>query len=134
MCSLPNTETFCTSCHLEIRYVQRKLPFLPKYSTYPPNLACYWIHYMRICYMRGLSGTYLSHITRSTCTDNETLMYINLIPFLTMLFRQDFSFVTTGSSLGTLLTGTVGSYVNETFGWPYVFYTIGKTLMTSQNN
>lgn len=51
-----------------------------------------------------------------------------------MLFRQDFSFVTTGSSLGTLLTGTVGSYVNETFGWPYVFYTIGKTLMTSQNN
>lgn len=36
-----------------------------------------------------------------------------------------FSATTAGGALGTLLTGTVGSYMNETFGWPSVFYTIG---------
>jgi ACS family sodium-dependent inorganic phosphate cotransporter-like MFS transporter 9 len=36
-----------------------------------------------------------------------------------------FSATTAGGAIGTLLTGTVGSYVNETFGWPSVFYTIG---------
>ncbi len=36
-----------------------------------------------------------------------------------------FSALTSGSSLGTLLTGTIGSYANETLGWPSVFYLIG---------
>ena len=36
-----------------------------------------------------------------------------------------FSATTAGGAMGTLLTGTVGSYVNESFGWPSVFYTIG---------
>ena len=36
-----------------------------------------------------------------------------------------FSAVTAGGALGTVLTGTVGSAVNETFGWPSVFYAIG---------
>lgn len=37
-----------------------------------------------------------------------------------------FSATTAGGAIGTLLTGTVGSYMNETFGWPSVFYTIGR--------
>ena len=36
-----------------------------------------------------------------------------------------FSATCAGSPLGALLTGTVGSYVNGSFGWPAVFYTIG---------
>jgi ACS family sodium-dependent inorganic phosphate cotransporter-like MFS transporter 9 len=40
-----------------------------------------------------------------------------------------FSATTAGGSLGTLLTGTVGSYVNVTLGWPSVFYTIGIKLI-----
>ena len=36
-----------------------------------------------------------------------------------------FSATTAGSALGTLTTGTIGSYMNETFGWPSVFYVIG---------
>ena len=36
-----------------------------------------------------------------------------------------FSATTAGGAFGTLLTGTLGSYVNETFGWPSVFYSIG---------
>lgn len=36
-----------------------------------------------------------------------------------------FSTTTAGVALGTLLTGTLGSYTNETFGWPSVFYSIG---------
>lgn len=38
-----------------------------------------------------------------------------------------FSSITAGSALGTLLTGTVGSHLNENFGWPFVFYCIGAT-------
>ena len=30
-----------------------------------------------------------------------------------------------GGAFGTLLTGTLGSYMNETFGWESVFYSIG---------
>lgn len=40
-----------------------------------------------------------------------------------------FSATTAGGAIGTLLTGTVGSYMNETFGWPSVFYTIGFVAM-----
>eukprot|EP00094_Tigriopus_californicus_P008728 TCALIF_08413-PA protein Name:"Similar to Slc17a9 Solute carrier family 17 member 9 (Mus musculus)" AED:0.16 eAED:0.16 QI:124/0.71/0.5/1/1/1/8/0/461 len=36
-----------------------------------------------------------------------------------------FSATTAGSAFGTLLTGTLGSYLNESFGWPHVFYAIG---------
>ena len=36
-----------------------------------------------------------------------------------------FSATTAGGAIGTLLTGTVGSYMNESFGWPSVFYSIG---------
>ena len=42
-----------------------------------------------------------------------------------------FSATTAGGALGTLLTGTVGSYVNENYGWPAVFYTIGETFLIS---
>ena len=37
-----------------------------------------------------------------------------------------FSATTAGGALGTLVTGTIGSYMNETFGWSTVFYSIGK--------
>jgi len=36
-----------------------------------------------------------------------------------------FSSTTAGASIGTLLTGTLGSSVNENYGWPAVFYCIG---------
>ncbi len=36
-----------------------------------------------------------------------------------------FSAITAGSAFGCLLTGTLGSYLNEVYGWPYVFYCIG---------
>ena len=36
-----------------------------------------------------------------------------------------FSACTAGGALGTLLTGTLGSYVSVSFGWPSVFYSIG---------
>jgi len=36
-----------------------------------------------------------------------------------------FSATTAGGAIGTLVTGTIGSYMNETFGWPTVFYSIG---------
>jgi len=36
-----------------------------------------------------------------------------------------FSATTAGGAFGTLLTGTLGSYMNETFGWESVFYSIG---------
>ena len=41
-----------------------------------------------------------------------------------------FSATCAGGPLGTLLTGTVGSYVNGAFGWPAVFYTIGFLALT----
>ena len=37
-----------------------------------------------------------------------------------------FSATSAGSAMGALFTGTVGSYANEAYGWPYVFYIIGK--------
>ena len=37
-----------------------------------------------------------------------------------------FSATTAGGAIGTLVTGTIGSYMNETFGWSTVFYSIGK--------
>lgn len=40
-----------------------------------------------------------------------------------------FSATTAGSALGTLATGTIGSYMNETYGWPSVFYTIGMIIV-----
>merc|ERR1712223_202257 len=36
-----------------------------------------------------------------------------------------FSAISAGLAIGTLLTGTIGSYMNETFGWSTVFYSIG---------
>ena len=42
--------------------------FCQKVSPYPLNLAFYWTRYMRNRYMQPLSGTHLSHITRSACT------------------------------------------------------------------
>lgn len=36
-----------------------------------------------------------------------------------------FSATSAGSAMGALFTGTVGSYANEAYGWPYVFYIIG---------
>jgi len=36
-----------------------------------------------------------------------------------------FSATTAGGAIGTLVTGTIGSYMNETFGWSTVFYSIG---------
>ena len=42
-----------------------------------------------------------------------------------------FSATTAGSAMGTLLTGTIGSYFNDTFGWDSVFYTIGKKISLS---
>lgn len=43
-----------------------------------------------------------------------------------------FSATTAGGALGTLLTGTVGSYMNEHFGWPSVFYAIGIIQIQSK--
>lgn len=37
-----------------------------------------------------------------------------------------FSLLTSGSALGTLLTGILGSFILDYFGWPTVFRTIGK--------
>ena len=37
-----------------------------------------------------------------------------------------FSATTAGGAFGSLVTGTIGSYMNETFGWSTVFYSIGK--------
>ena len=37
-----------------------------------------------------------------------------------------FSATTAGGAIGSLVTGTIGSYMNENFGWSSVFYTIGK--------
>ncbi len=37
-----------------------------------------------------------------------------------------FSATTAGGAIGTLVTGTMGSHLNETYGWPSVFYSIGK--------
>ena len=46
-----------------------------------------------------------------------------------------FSAISAGLAIGTLLTGTIGSYMNETFGWSTVFYSIGKTpYMNSKIN
>ena len=39
-----------------------------------------------------------------------------------------FSATSAGSAMGALFTGTVGSYANEAYGWPYVFYFIGKNI------
>ena len=39
-----------------------------------------------------------------------------------------FSATSAGSAIGALFTGTVGSYANEAYGWPYVFYFIGKNI------
>jgi predicted MFS family arabinose efflux permease len=39
-----------------------------------------------------------------------------------------FSATSAGAAMGTLFTGTVGSYANEAYGWPYVFYFIGKNI------
>ncbi len=36
-----------------------------------------------------------------------------------------FSSATAGSSVGTLLTGTLGSYLQSALGWPAVFYGVG---------
>lgn len=37
-----------------------------------------------------------------------------------------FSAVTAGSAIGTLFSGTIGSYMLESFGWPIVFYMLGS--------
>ncbi len=42
---------------------------------YPLNLPIYWTHYMQICYMRALSGTHPSHITRSACIENPNQIH-----------------------------------------------------------
>ena len=39
-----------------------------------------------------------------------------------------FSATSAGSAMGALFTGTLGSYANEAYGWPYVFYFIGKNI------
>ena len=39
-----------------------------------------------------------------------------------------FSATSAGSAMGDLFTGIVGSYANEAYGWPYVFYFIGKNI------
>lgn len=36
-----------------------------------------------------------------------------------------FSAITAGGAMGSLVTGTIGSYMNEHFGWHSVFYSIG---------
>ena len=41
--------------------------FWVKVMTYPLTLGFYWTRYMRICFMRALTGTKVSHITRSAC-------------------------------------------------------------------
>ena len=45
-----------------------------------------------------------------------------------------FSATTAGGAIGTLVTGTIGSYMNETFGWQSVFYSIGKVLILLSND
>lgn len=37
-----------------------------------------------------------------------------------------FSTLTVGSALGTLLTGSLGSFLLDYFGWPSVFHIIGE--------
>lgn len=37
-----------------------------------------------------------------------------------------FSMLTSGSAIGTLLTGILGSFILDYFGWPSVFRIIGK--------
>lgn len=37
-----------------------------------------------------------------------------------------FSLLTSGSAVGTLLTGILGSFILDYFGWPSVFRIIGK--------
>lgn len=37
-----------------------------------------------------------------------------------------FSMLTSGSAVGTLLTGILGSFILDYFGWPSVFRIIGK--------
>ena len=43
-----------------------------------------------------------------------------------------FSATSAGSAVGALFTGTVGSYANEAYGWPYVFYFIGKKFFDTK--
>jgi MFS family permease len=40
-----------------------------------------------------------------------------------------FSVLTSGSAIGTLFTGTFGSYLLDYYGWPAVFYVIGMSVM-----
>lgn len=40
-----------------------------------------------------------------------------------------FSILTSGSAVGTLFTGTFGSYLLDYYGWPTVFYVIGMFIM-----
>ena len=37
-----------------------------------------------------------------------------------------FATVSAGSNIGAVLTGTLGSFLLEYFGWSHVFYVIGK--------
>lgn len=37
-----------------------------------------------------------------------------------------FSLLTSGSAIGTLLTGTMGSFILDYFGWSFVFRIIGE--------
>ena len=40
-----------------------------------------------------------------------------------------FSILTSGSAVGTLFTGTFGSYLLDYYGWPNVFYVIGMSVI-----
>jgi ACS family sodium-dependent inorganic phosphate cotransporter-like MFS transporter 9 len=40
-----------------------------------------------------------------------------------------FSVLTSGSAIGTLFTGTFGSYLLDYYGWPAVFYVIGMSVI-----
>ncbi|XP_047105801.1 solute carrier family 17 member 9 [Schistocerca piceifrons] len=81
------------------------------------SISVNFIVFIRVLHgaFQGVHFPSMSSLTAQKITEKERASF--------------FSILTSGSAVGTLFTGVVGSNVLEYYGWPFVFYCIGSLVL-----
>lgn len=109
--------------------------FMPEIIQLPGkwNYSIYFIVFVRILNgaFQGVHFPSMISITsqvRNWFFNQNSWINLKSLPFQNLNSSERasfFSILTSGSAVGTLLTGILGSFILDYFGWPYVFRALG---------